>query len=159
MLELAVAREPIPTHTFVVVVVRLGRRFLVIRERKHGQTWYLPAGRLEPGDTVVAAALRETREEAGIEVAVEGVLRLEFTPYGAYNRQRFWLLASPVTDAEPGPTSDSLDARWLALDEMAKLDLRGPEVLEACRSVLSGAAVYPLTLITPEGSTWGRSRI
>ena len=34
-----------------MAVVRLGRRFLVVRERKHGQGWYLPAGRVEAGES------------------------------------------------------------------------------------------------------------
>ena len=50
-------REPIPTHTFALVVVRRADLFLVLRERKHGQLWYLPAGRVEPGETIVRAAV------------------------------------------------------------------------------------------------------
>ncbi|MGB1017213.1 MAG: NUDIX domain-containing protein, partial [Nannocystaceae bacterium] len=60
------ARQAIPTWSFVLVVVRLGHRYLVVHERKHGQHWYLPAGRVEPGETFPAAARRETLEEAGL---------------------------------------------------------------------------------------------
>ena len=49
------ARDPIATWFFAVVVVRLDDRFLLVHERKHGQLWYLPAGRAEPGETLVAA--------------------------------------------------------------------------------------------------------
>lgn len=70
------AREPIPTYCFALVVVRLGRRFLLVHERKHGQGWYLPAGRVEPGESFEAAALRETLEESGVPVVLEGVLRV-----------------------------------------------------------------------------------
>jgi 8-oxo-dGTP pyrophosphatase MutT (NUDIX family) len=68
------AREPIPTWSFALVLVRLSRRFLLVHERKHGQLWYLPAGRVEPGETFAAAAHRETREEAGIDIVLEGVV-------------------------------------------------------------------------------------
>ena len=40
-------REAIPTWFFAIVVVRRGDRFLLVHERKHGQLWYLPAGRVE----------------------------------------------------------------------------------------------------------------
>ena len=54
------SRLPIPTWFFVLVVVRRGEQFLLVHERKHGQLWYLPAGRVEPGETFVEAAVRET---------------------------------------------------------------------------------------------------
>ena len=148
------SRDPIPTHTFVMVVARLGHRFLVIRERKHGSLWYLPAGRVEPGEAIVAAARRETREEAGIDAEPNGILRIDHTPLAGYTRQRFWLVASPVGDARPRPTADSLDAGWFSLEEIAGLDLRGREVIEACRHVANGGAIHPLHLLRPEGSPW-----
>jgi len=70
------ASDPIPTWFFAVVVVRRADRFLLVRERKHGQTWYLPAGRVEPGETLSAAACRETMQEAGIAITLTGVLRI-----------------------------------------------------------------------------------
>lgn len=71
------AREPIPTWCFAVVVVRRGDRFLLVHERKHGQLWYLPAGRVEPGESFATAACRETLEEAGVPIRVTGLIRVE----------------------------------------------------------------------------------
>jgi hypothetical protein len=34
------AREPLPTWFFVLVVVRKDDKFLLIQEQKHNQTWY-----------------------------------------------------------------------------------------------------------------------
>lgn len=65
------ARDPIPTWYFVLVVVRLGHRFLVVHERKHGQLWYLPAGRVEAGETFIQAAQRETLEETGVRLSLK----------------------------------------------------------------------------------------
>ncbi len=63
-------RSPVPTWYFALVVVRLGPRFLIVQERKHGQLWYLPAGRVEPGENITDAARRETLEESGVPVVV-----------------------------------------------------------------------------------------
>ena len=49
-------RDPIPTWFFALVVVRQGDRFLLVHEAKHGQDWYLPAGRVEPGESLTDAA-------------------------------------------------------------------------------------------------------
>jgi 8-oxo-dGTP pyrophosphatase MutT (NUDIX family) len=42
--------------------------------RNHGGQWALPGGRIEPGETAAGAALRELREEVGLEVGPEDLL-------------------------------------------------------------------------------------
>lgn len=42
--------------------------------RRHAGQWALPGGRLDPGETPVAAALREVREEINLELAPDAVL-------------------------------------------------------------------------------------
>ena len=73
-------REPIPTWFFVKVVVRQGDQFLLVQERRFNQPWHLPAGRAELGETLAAAALRETLEEAGVPIVLDGLLRVEHSP-------------------------------------------------------------------------------
>lgn len=143
----------IPTWSFVLVVVRLGPRFLLVHERKHGQRWYLPAGRVEPGETFAEAARRETLEEAGIRIHLDGILRVEYSPRPDATRIRVIYLAHPVDDTPPksAPDSESLEARWLTLDELAGVQLRGAEVEQIFRAVDGGAPVYPMSLIQPEG--------
>jgi 8-oxo-dGTP pyrophosphatase MutT (NUDIX family) len=46
------------------------------RLRAHAGQWALPGGRTDAGETAVRAALRELREEIGLEVAAESVLGL-----------------------------------------------------------------------------------
>lgn len=152
------ARVAIPTWFFAMVVVRLGRRFLVVRERKHEQRWYLPAGRVEPGEAIVDAAVRETVEESGLHVVIEGVLRVEHSA-GADGsaRVRVWLVARPADDAPPKRVADehSLEARWVTLEELDALALRGDEVRAVFRHVADGGAVYPMSVLRPEGAPWG----
>lgn len=148
-------REPIPTWYFVLVVVRKGHRFLMVHELKHGQLWYLPAGRVEPGETFVRAAVRETMEEAGIPIVVEGVLRVEHSPrVDGTARLRVIMVARPRDDTPPKsqPDDDSLEARWVSLEELESLPLRGDEVREIFEYVAGGAPMYPMSLTTWEGA-------
>ena len=146
------SRDPIPTFCFAMVVVKRGHRFLLVHERKHGQGWYLPAGRVEPGETFEEAALRETKEESGIDVELEGILRVEQTPRLDHQRLRVFFLARPKGEAAPKSVADehSLEAGWFSLDEVAKLPLRGDEVMQWLRAVLDGAPAAPLSLLRRE---------
>jgi len=152
------ARDPIPTQYFVLVVVRLGHRFLVVHERKHGQLWYLPAGRVNRGEAFIQAALRETLEETGIPAVVEGILRIEHSPsVSGVTRLRVIFVARPQDDTPPKQYGDrdSLGAAWVTLEELNTLPLRGEEVRRLFRYVSSGATVYPLGMIAFEGAPLG----
>jgi phosphatase NudJ len=131
-------RSAIPSSFFVFTVVEHSGRFLVIRERKGAKAWYAPAGRLEPGETIVEAAVRETMEEAGVRVVPTSILRVDqqWFPEEGTGLSSWWrfVLAARPASAEITPKSwpdeHSLEARWLALDEIAALPLRHPEVID-----------------------------
>jgi phosphatase NudJ len=146
------ARDAIPTWFFALVVVRDGDRFLVVREAKHGQRWYLPAGRAEAGETLARAACRETQEETGVPIVLEGLLKLQHTPTPQSARVRALFLARPADRTPPKTTPDehSLEARWVTLAELRGLPLRGVEVLRIFDWVAGGAPAYPLELIGQE---------
>lgn len=146
------ARKPIPTWFFAVVVVRRGDRFLLVQEYKHGQLWYLPAGRVEPGETFFDAACRETLEEAGVPVRVVGIIRVEHSPMHEGTRLRVVFLAEPVDDTPPKsePDEESLGAAWVSLEELAGYPLRGVEVQELLAYVAGGGPIFPPDLLQPE---------
>ena len=151
------SRDPIPTWYFALVVVRRGDRFLLVHERKHGQRWYLPAGRVEPGETLVEGAVRETLEESGVPVAIDGVLRMEHSPdVDGTARCRVFFTAHPFDDTPPlsAPNEHSLEARWVTLAELDGLELRHSEVRDAFAYVASGGGVWPLSLLVAEGAPW-----
>ena len=143
------SREPIPTYCFALVVVRSADRYLLVHERKHGQLWYVPAGRVEPGETFAQAAVRETLEESGIAVALDGIVRIEHTPLGSEARMRVIFTGHPSDDRPPKSIADSesLEAKWVRLDELDDYPLRGGEVKQLFE--YSGA-IYPLELLTCE---------
>lgn len=68
---------------------------LMIQEAKREcrGTWYLPAGRMEPGETIVEAMQREVKEEAGL--LCEPVTLLSVEERGA-SWIRFVFLARPT---------------------------------------------------------------
>lgn len=145
-------REPIPTWYFAVVVVRRGDHFLLVHECKHGQEWYLPAGRIEFGENFIDAAVRETLEESGIPVRITGVLRIEHTPQPKSARLRVIFIGEPVDDTPPKSIADdeSLGAAWVLLEDLDSYPLRGSEVAEIVQYVVDGGPVYPVSILQNE---------
>lgn len=148
-----------PAWFFALVVVQHEGRFLLVHERKHGQRWYLPAGRVEPGESLVEGALRETKEESGLDVELTGVLRLEHSPSlddGVRVRVHFLARPKPGFSAVPRrvPNEHSLEAAWVSTTELDRYELRGDEVRRVFEYVERGGAVAPLTLLTEEGAPW-----
>ncbi len=151
-----VARDPIPTWCFALVVVRRGNQFLLVHEKKHGQLWYLPAGRVEPGETFEEAAVRETFEEAGIPVKLTGIVRVEYSPNEAGARMRVVFVGEPIDDRAPKsvPDDESLGAAWVKLEELGvKYPLRGIEVRDLFAHVAKNR-VAPMSMLTFEGAPY-----
>jgi len=80
----AAHRDPRLTHAAVALALVTGEAdeasFVITRRtsnlRKHSGQWALPGGRLDEGETVITAALRELSEEVGLHCAPDQVLGL-----------------------------------------------------------------------------------
>jgi len=101
-----------------------GRLLLVRRGRQPGRgLWSLPGGRCEPGETAAAAAVREVREETGLEVTAGAVVGrverpgLDGTVYVIDD------VACTVAGGELAPGDDADEVRWVDGAELARLPL------------------------------------
>ncbi len=96
----------------VGAVVRRGDEILLVRQSAGhslaGQ-WTIPWGRLEPGESPRAAALRETAEEGGITAAVDGLLGVQELPAPWDGWIALIYLCSHVS-GEPQPCDVETDA-------------------------------------------------
>ena len=86
--------------------------------------WELPGGKLEPGEGLEAALLREVREELGVEVAVSHWLGFE-TKIADGLMLRVAL--ARLVDGEPTPVEHD-EIRWLAADELDDVDWLDPDL-------------------------------
>ncbi len=143
-------RQAVAAYFIALVVVEHEGRFLLIHEQTHGQGWYLPAGGVEPGETLIEGAVRETQEEAGVLVRPTALIALDQTTWGSgaaiTTRIRFAMLAEPVGSVAPKSFADehSLEARWFTRAEIRALPLRGDDVITLTDLVHAQAPLLPI---------------
>jgi 8-oxo-dGTP pyrophosphatase MutT (NUDIX family) len=120
---------PPPTHAGGVVVKPGldGPRFLLVRARRNPAQWVFPKGHVEPGETLEETAVREVREEAGVEARVLAPLDLLVFP-GA--RVALFLMRH-TADVGGG---EGRETAWLSLEEA-----RGQLQFDDARAVLARA--------------------
>ncbi|ABU82095.1 NUDIX domain-containing protein [Ignicoccus hospitalis] len=118
--------ECCPVLTVDVVVFHEGKVLLVKRgaEPFKGK-WALPGGRVECGERVEEAALRELKEETGIEAELVTLVSVysdpNRDPRGHYVSVAF--LAAPKGNLEPKASTDAAEAKWFELSEVPWEDL------------------------------------
>lgn len=106
--------NPIPV---AVAVIPSGDGLVLVKRKvppKIGM-WALPAGFLETGEGPEAAAVREAKEEAGVDIEIERHL-VNF-PLPHVNQVLIVFLAKPITQA-PQPGSDAEEAKVFAKDAL-----------------------------------------
>lgn len=64
----------------VGVIVCNSRRQILLEKRSDCGWWGLPGGRIEPGESAIQAALREVKEETGLEVEITQLLGVYSEP-------------------------------------------------------------------------------
>ena len=116
---------PLPTPVPAVGVVCLrGDSVLLIRRGtppRQGE-WSLPGGRIEPGERAVDAALRELREETGVEAGITGLIDVVDGLFPEAGRHYVLIdYAARWVSGEPVAGDDALEARFVALDEVESL--------------------------------------
>lgn len=109
--------------------LRAGKVLLIRRAKPPKQNeWSLPGGRLEWGETVRAAALRELREETGIEAELLGLIDVVdgiFRDDNGVIHQHYVLVdyAARWISGEPKGASDALEARFFPLEAIGTLGM------------------------------------
>ena len=85
--------------------------------------WSVPGGRVEAGETLAEAVVRELAEETGIE-GVCGALVGWVERIGSSHHYVILDFSVTVLDArEPVAATDAADAAWIPLDQVAELRL------------------------------------
>ncbi|MFD0970094.1 NUDIX domain-containing protein [Plantactinospora endophytica] len=130
-LRAAVGSELLLLPSASVLPVDPADRLLLVRHRGHTDGWGLVGGAVEPGESPAEAAVREAREEIGVEVRLCRLLDVlggpdfEVTyPHGDRAAYVTAVYQAEIVDGTPLPDGDELDdVGWFDRAELGTLTL------------------------------------
>jgi len=143
-----------PNVTVAAVIERDGKFLLVEEEPEAGSGLFInqPAGHLDPGESIIQGAIRETLEETAYTFVPEFLVGIYH-----WHSQRVdttyirFAFGGRVTHHDPERVLDTgiVRAAWFSLDEVNQMKNRhrSPLVMRCIRDHLAGKR-YPLELLT-----------
>ena len=140
-------RNPLPVAG--VLLVREGRVLLTRRSaamERGGRRWAFPGGHVESGETAEEAALRETREEAGVEARLTGIVG---RPHSILDPSTLVVAYRGETEQEPRAGDETEAVRWFAPEELPWAEIAFPTTEAALRDLLAEGLDEPVQPLRP----------
>jgi 8-oxo-dGTP diphosphatase len=117
-------------------------RLLVVRARNK-KAFYLPGGKIEPGESPVDALRREVREELGIELEQPAVLKRYVAP--AYGEGEGAMVDMTCFTARlqgtPRPTSEIAELTYVTRDEYRSHVETAPAIHEVLADLVANGQI------------------
>jgi len=145
-------RQSATIKLFALLVCRREEdgKFLMVDEAG-GWGWWLPGGRVDPGQTLHFAISEKTRDETGIDINLRGVLKVEFFPnQKGHAKFRVIFYATPQNSEQKPktiPDFESNGACWVSLHQLHHIKLRSSEPAIWFPYVARGGPIYPLDIL------------
>lgn len=113
-----------------VAVTNEAGEILLIR-RSDNENWALPGGAVDIGESLTQAAVRETREESGIECEIIGLSGIYtdpghvmlYTSNGEVRQEFSIVLTARAVGGQPTPSSETTEVRWVPPAELAAFEM------------------------------------
>jgi ADP-ribose pyrophosphatase YjhB (NUDIX family) len=115
----------------VNVVVENDRSEILMIRRSDNDNWALPGGAIDLGESMSQAAVREVKEETGIDCEVTGLVGIYtdprhvilYTSNGEARQEFSVLLTARQTGGQPTPSSESTEVDWVEPARAASLTM------------------------------------
>jgi len=106
-----------PSLAVIVAVIDEGR--ILLTKRDDFEVWCLPGGGVEDGESMAEAAIRETKEEAGIDVELTRLVGVYSRIGGMWNDVHAVLFAAkPVGGALKIQPGETIEVRYFPFEEI-----------------------------------------
>ena len=115
----------------VNVVVTNGVGEVLLIRRSDNDNWALPGGAVDLGESVAQAAVRETKEESGIDCAITGLVGIYsdprhvilYTSDGEVRQEFSIVLTAQPVGGNPTPSSETSAVRWVPTDQLGSYQM------------------------------------
>jgi 8-oxo-dGTP diphosphatase len=98
------------------VILERNEQVLLVRRKWPPPGWALPGGFVDAGERVGEAAVREAKEETGLDVRLVALLHIYSDPARDPRRPTLSAVFVVEGDGEPTGGDDAAEARWFPLD-------------------------------------------
>src|SRR3954447_1793367 len=104
---------------------------VLLTQRTDNGNWTMPGGAMDPGESLSATAVRETFEETGISVKLDGVVGIYTDPRHVIHytsndevRQEFTVVyRCEYLSGEPTTSSETTHVEWVPVDRVDQLQM------------------------------------
>jgi len=100
----------------VVNVAVIHENKILLTRREDFETWILPSGGVEDGESVAQAALRETKEETGLDVQLTALVGIYSRLGNMLSNHAVLFLAKPIGGEIQCQEGETLQVEWFAFD-------------------------------------------
>jgi 8-oxo-dGTP pyrophosphatase MutT (NUDIX family) len=141
-------------HITVATIIEDNGRFLMVEELADGRAVLnQPAGHLDPDESLIDAAIRETLEETGWDIELTGIIGIYLytAPSNGVTYQRVCFAGKPLQHHPDYQLDDGIiGPRWLTRDELLEQRSywRSELIIQCIDDYLSGK-LHSLELIRP----------
>jgi len=108
--------------TFCCGAFVINENKILMIKHQNGGHWAFPKGHKEPGETDEETAIRETKEETGIDIKiVSSNTYIDNYSIGGYeNKFVKYFVANPINDTLKNQETEVTDLEWVDLEEAIK---------------------------------------
>ncbi len=134
-------------------IVEKDGKILLVQEGKKSAygLWNVPAGKIDLPEKIIDCAIREIKEETGLDVRLDGLIGVYQYSAAAKNAMtiRFQFKASIISGTLRAQEGEILDVKWFTPKDILAMDetkLRSPMIKASVRDYLAGK-LYPVDAI------------
>jgi len=114
-MRLAQPRNPFPT---VDIIIEVEGGIVLIERKNPPHGWAIPGGFVDYGETVEAAAVREAREETGLDVRITRLLGVYSDPFRDPRHHTISTVFVASSTGQPVADDDASDAGVFTMDNL-----------------------------------------
>lgn len=131
------------------VYVKKDDKILMVQENKEGikGKWDMPAGKLEDNESIIEAAIRETKEETNIDIDIKGIIAIQENVSSIGQLLILYFLGEYIDGEIKFDNKEISNVQWMTEEEIRNFDkkqIRGGETIDSILDYVNKNDIIPL---------------